>query len=113
MAVYDDVVQSQWDELKGGLRQHWSRLSLDDIAQLSGKQAELVLALRRRYGYGEGQALMEINAWVSDHDRESGSTTGRIAGRHSTHTGLRRSYRAAPRRPHGSRGDGADPSFKG
>ena len=109
MVVYDDVVQSRWDELKGGLRQRWSRLTLEDIAQLSGKQAELVVALRRRYGYGEGQALMEINAWVSDHDRESGSTTRNSTRRHSTHTGLARSFRATPRRTHGARGDVADP----
>ena len=113
MAVHHDVVQRRWDELRGRLRQRWSRLSLDNIAQLSGKQAELVLALRRRYGYGEGQALMEITAWVSDQDGESGSTTGNIPRRHITRTGLPRSYRAGPRRPHGSRGEVADPSLRG
>ena len=104
MVAYNDVLQSRWDELKGRLRQRWSRLTLDDIAQLSGKQAELVLALRRRYGYGEGQAVMEINAWLSEQGGESGSTRGNIARRHSTHR------LAATRRPNGSRGDVADPS---
>jgi uncharacterized protein YjbJ (UPF0337 family) len=68
MVVYDDILQGRWHELKGQLKRRWGKLTDDDIAKLSGKQEELVIALRRRYGYAQGQAVMEINGWITDHD---------------------------------------------
>ena len=75
MAANNDILQGRWQELKGQLQGRWSKLTDDDIAKLSGKQEELVFALRRRYGYAQGQALMEINGWITGHDREAGIST--------------------------------------
>lgn len=72
MEAHKDILQSRWHELKGFLQKRWGKLTEDDIAKQSGKQEELVLALRRRYGYAQAQAVMEINRWISDHDREKG-----------------------------------------
>jgi uncharacterized protein YjbJ (UPF0337 family) len=74
MVANNDVLKGRWRELKGQLKQRWSKLTDDDIAKLSGKQEELVFALRRRYGYAQGQAVMEINGWITDHDRGTGIT---------------------------------------
>jgi uncharacterized protein YjbJ (UPF0337 family) len=74
MVANTDILQSRWHELQGQLKRRWSKLTDDDIAKLSGKQEELVFALRQRYGYARGQAAMEINGWITDHDREAGFT---------------------------------------
>ena len=70
MVANRDNLQHRWHALKGQLRHRWAKLTEDDVAKLSGKQEELAFALRRRYGYAVGQATMEINRWIADHDRE-------------------------------------------
>ena len=72
MNANQDIVQGKWQELKGQVKQQWGKLTDDDLQRLSGKTEELVGVLRRRYGYGKAQARMEINNWVSDHDKSHG-----------------------------------------
>jgi uncharacterized protein YjbJ (UPF0337 family) len=71
MVANNDKLQGRWHELKGHLRRRWGKLTEDDISKLSGKQEDLAFALRRRYGYAEGQAVMEIHRWISDYDRDN------------------------------------------
>ncbi len=65
-----DILQGRWRELKGFVKQRWSKLTAADIAKLTGRQDELVGLLQQRYGYGKEQAELEINKWLSEHDRE-------------------------------------------
>jgi uncharacterized protein YjbJ (UPF0337 family) len=74
MVANNDILKGRWRELKGQLKRRWGKFTEDDIATLSGKQEELVFALRRRYGYAQGQAVMEIQRWISDYDRDNVST---------------------------------------
>lgn len=62
------ILQSKWSELKGQVKQRWSKLTDDDLTRLSGKTEELTGVLRQRYGYGQAQAEIEINQWLSDYD---------------------------------------------
>ena len=59
-----DILQDKWPELRDRVRQKWSRLSVEDIAGLSGKAEELASALRLRYRYGRIEADMEIRNWL-------------------------------------------------
>ena len=63
----EDIVQGKWPELKGQVKQQWSKLTDDDLGPLSGKTEELVCVLRQKYGYGQVQAEIEINDWLRDH----------------------------------------------
>ena len=69
MDATNDILMGKWHELKGQVRQQWGKLTDDDMTQLSGKTEELAGVLRQRYGYGKAQAEIEINNWVSDHDK--------------------------------------------
>ena len=71
MVMSNDILQSRWPELQSHLKQRWGKLSDDDIAKMSGKQDELVVALRERYGYAQAQAVMEIQRWLSDFDSDA------------------------------------------
>ena len=68
MDANQDILEGEWPELKDQVKQQWGKLTDDDIQMLSGKTEELAGVLRKRYGYGEAQAEMEINQWVSKHD---------------------------------------------
>jgi hypothetical protein len=50
------------------IRNHWRRLTDEDIAELKlhGNMGELVRILRKRYGYGKEQAEIEIANWMID-----------------------------------------------
>jgi len=69
MDANKDIVQGKWHELKGQVKQQWGKLTDDDIQRLSGKMEELAGVLQQRYGYGKAQAEIEINKWISDHDK--------------------------------------------
>jgi uncharacterized protein YjbJ (UPF0337 family) len=69
MDANQDILKGKWPELKVQAKQHWGKLTDDDIQRLSGKMEELASVLRQRYGYGKVQAEMEINKWVSAHDQ--------------------------------------------
>ncbi len=69
MDANQDILKGKWHELKGQVQQQWGKLTDDDLTRLSGKTEELVGVLQRRYGYGKAQAAIEINHWVSDHDK--------------------------------------------
>ena len=70
MVAQNDILQGRWHEVKGGLKKRWGKFTEDEISKLSGSQEEMVYALRRRYGYAPGQALMEIQRWLSDYDKD-------------------------------------------
>ena len=68
MNTDQDTLSGKWPELKGLVKQHWGKLTADDFTRLSGTTAELVGVLRQRYGYGQAQAKIEIDQWLSDYD---------------------------------------------
>lgn len=70
MVANRDKIYDRWPELKDQLKRRWSKLTEDDCAKPNCTQEKLVWALRRRYGYAEGQAVMEIDHWLADLDRK-------------------------------------------
>ena len=68
MKANQDILKGKWPELKVQAKQHWGKLTDDDIQRLSGTTEELAGVLRQRYGYGEAQAEMEIINWLHDSD---------------------------------------------
>ena len=68
MNTNQDRLTGQWTELRGQVQQHWGKLTTDDLAQLGGTIADLIGVLRQRYGYGQAQAILEIDQWLSDLD---------------------------------------------
>ncbi|MCO5185528.1 MAG: CsbD family protein [Anaerolineae bacterium] len=58
----DTILQGQWDQLKGQIRQQWGKLTDDDVERIHGERQELVGILKERYGRTE----KEIEAEVAD-----------------------------------------------
>ena len=59
-----DILQEKWLTVKDLVPKKWGKLTTEDLAGLSGKEEELVIALWRRYKYGRIQADMEIRNWL-------------------------------------------------
>jgi uncharacterized protein YjbJ (UPF0337 family) len=57
-------VERNWPKLRQRVRRHWSRLTQEDVAELTGKREALTRKLQERYGFSRQQAEREIEAWA-------------------------------------------------
>ncbi len=64
--------QINWPLIKTRLRDHWTKVTEDDLKQINGNVDQLITILRKRYGYGKAQAEIEINNWLSQQKNVSG-----------------------------------------
>ena len=60
----EDIIKGKWKEVKGKLKQHWSKLTDDQIGRMEGNFTELSGTLQKHYGYQKDQAEKEINAFI-------------------------------------------------
>ena len=65
-----DIVEGQWKQLRGRAKQVWSKLTDDDLANISGKREQHSGKLQERYGIKKDQAEEQINDWISRLDEE-------------------------------------------
>lgn len=45
-----DRIKSRWQQVKGSIRERWSKLTEDDLDIIAGKRDQLVGLLQHRYG---------------------------------------------------------------
>jgi uncharacterized protein YjbJ (UPF0337 family) len=67
--VNDDILQGNWKQLKGQVRNWWGKLTDDDVDQIAGNRDKLVGKLQERYGYSREQAEREIDRNMADYPR--------------------------------------------
>lgn len=59
-------IEGDWKQLKGTAKQHWGRLTDDDLAAINGRREELEGKLQERYGYAKDRIKREIEDWASE-----------------------------------------------
>jgi uncharacterized protein YjbJ (UPF0337 family) len=59
-----DIIQGKWKEIKGNIKQHWGRLTDDEIANLNGSYEELEGLLQKKYGYEKDRTEQEIDSFL-------------------------------------------------
>lgn len=63
-----DALLTKWPQIKGRIRIRWGKITAEDLKMLSGKTNDLIIVLRKRYGYGKVQAEIEINNWLTQQE---------------------------------------------
>ena len=58
-----DIIQGQWKQMEGKVKQQWGNLTDGDLAKVSGKREELEGVLQTRYGYSKDQVKKELDDW--------------------------------------------------
>ena len=61
-----DIIQGNWKEVKGKLKQQWGKLTDDDITQLKGSYQELEGLLQKKYGYQKDKVDKEIDDFIDN-----------------------------------------------
>lgn len=65
-----DVIEGQWKNLKGGIREKWAKLTDDDYELIGGKKDKFLGKLQERYGYGRDDAERELDDYIAGMNRD-------------------------------------------
>ncbi len=60
-----DQLEGKWMQLVGSAKQHWAKLTDDDLTYISGKKDELIGRVQERYGISREEAEQQANGWAS------------------------------------------------
>ena len=60
----NDIIQGNWNQIRGKIQQQWGKLTGDDLDLIEGKRKELVGRVQERYGYARDHAEKEVNRFL-------------------------------------------------
>lgn len=55
-----DIVEGNWKQFKGKVKEQWGKLTDDDIDRIAGKKDQLAGKLQESYGIGKEDAERQI-----------------------------------------------------
>ena len=61
-----DTLKGKWKELKGSAKEHWGRLTDDDLDVINGQYEQLIGKVQQRYGIARDEAQRQIDEWNSE-----------------------------------------------
>lgn len=64
-----DILEGQWKQIKGKVKQQWGRLTDDELEQMSGTYDELAGLIQERYGYSRDEAVNELDMFLDNYNR--------------------------------------------
>jgi uncharacterized protein YjbJ (UPF0337 family) len=64
-----DVLEGQWKQVKGKVKQQWGRLTDDELDMINGRYDELAGLIQERYGYSRDEAVNELDMFLNNMDR--------------------------------------------
>ena len=75
-----DVIEGNWKQLKGKVRERWGKLTDDHIAAINGRREMLAGKIQETYGIGRDEAERQIADWqnaIRDDVNESRTANAR------------------------------------
>jgi len=58
-----EQVEAKWGQLISSAKENWSKLSDDDLAQISGKREQLAAKIKETYGITRREAEKQVWDW--------------------------------------------------
>lgn len=58
-----DQMEGKWKQLKGSVREHWGKLTDDDLDIIGGRKDKLIGVLQERYGIAREDAEKQFDTW--------------------------------------------------
>jgi len=59
MNMNKDILKGKWLEIKGRVKEKWSKLTNNDLGEIKGKNEKLLGLLQKKYGYIRDKAELE------------------------------------------------------
>jgi uncharacterized protein YjbJ (UPF0337 family) len=60
-----EMLQGNWTDLKGKIKEKWGKLTDDDLKIIEGKRDQIAGKLQERYGYAKEQAQKELDEFCN------------------------------------------------
>ncbi len=57
----EDILQGQWKQIRGKVKEWWSVLTDDDLNRINGQRDQLIGLLQQKYGFTKDQATRELD----------------------------------------------------
>lgn len=58
-----DIIQGNWKQAKGKLKEQWGQLTDDDFDVIQGQRDQLAGRIQERYGITKDEAEKQIDDW--------------------------------------------------
>lgn len=58
-----NIIEGNWKQLKGKLKEHWGKLTDDDLDVIEGRREVLAGRIQERYGLTLDEAKRHVQAW--------------------------------------------------
>lgn len=78
-----DILQGDWNMVKGKIKEKWGKLTDDDLTEIKGKRDQLLGKIQKKYGYAKDQAEKELQAW--EKECEKCNSNKDFASKHNKH----------------------------
>ena len=70
-----DILEGNWTQLKGKVRERWGKLTDDDLDKVAGKRDQLIGTIQEKYGQARDKVEEEVREFESRMDKEVHSTS--------------------------------------
>lgn len=58
-----DVIEGNWKQIKGKVKQQWGNLTNDQLDKISGKRDQLIGQIQECYGIARDEAERQVTEW--------------------------------------------------
>jgi len=62
-----NVIEGNWKQFVGTVKENWAKLTDDDIAKIEGKRERLEGFIQEKYGYAKDKVSAEVDEWLASH----------------------------------------------
>lgn len=69
-----DVIEVNWKEFKGNVKQQWSKLTDDQLEVIAGKREHLAGKIQVMYGIGKDEAEHQLSDWQKNQKHSDSQT---------------------------------------
>ena len=63
-----DIIEGNWKQLKGKVKESWGKLTDDDLDVIDGKREQMAGVIQERYGISKDKAEAQIKEWEDKHN---------------------------------------------
>lgn len=60
-----DQIEGKWTQLKGSAKDHWGKLTDDDLDRAEGNRDKLAGCVQEKYGVAREEAERQVDEWSS------------------------------------------------
>jgi uncharacterized protein YjbJ (UPF0337 family) len=61
-----DRLSGQWKQVKGKVREHWGRLTDDDLDVIAGRRSQLLGRIQERHGLARDEAERQVDSFARE-----------------------------------------------